>query len=122
MTPLRWLILAALVGALALVQHAGLNRQPETITEDKYRNLADVPAGDMVPTYVASLFFGAFRAVAIDVLWIQLKRVREEKRWYEEREIFKFISYFQARNPEVWSYLAWDAAYNVSNGFTDPEE
>jgi tetratricopeptide (TPR) repeat protein len=122
MTPFRGLVLAVLVGALALVQHAGLNGQPEKQLEDRYVNLRDVPPGDMVPTYVASLFFGAFRAVAIDILWIQLKRVREEKRWYEEREIFKFISYFQARNPEVWSYLAWDAAYNVSNGFTDPEE
>jgi len=122
MTSVRWLVLALLVAGLALVQRCGLDRQPEKVAEDRYVNLKDVEAKDMVPTYVASLFFGAFRAVVIDVLWIQLKRVREEKRWYEEKEIFKFISYFQARNPEVWSYLAWDASYNVSNGFTDPDE
>jgi hypothetical protein len=122
MTPRRWAVLAALLAALVLVQSAGLDRQPEKIEEDRYRNLADVPPGDMLPTYVASLFFGAFRAVAIDVLWIRLKSVREERRWYEEKEIFTFISYFQPRNPEVWSYLAWDAAYNVANGFTDREK
>jgi hypothetical protein len=37
-------------------------------------------------TYLASLFFGAFRAVAVDILWIQLRKVEEEKRWYERRE------------------------------------
>jgi hypothetical protein len=122
MSARRWTVLAAILAALILVQAAGLDRRPEKIEEDRYRNLADVPPGDMLPAYVASLFFGAFRAVAIDVLWIQLKSVREEKRWYEEKEIFNFISYFQPRNPEVWSYLAWDAAYNVANGFTDREK
>lgn len=122
MSARRWAVLAVILAALIFVQAAGLDRQPEKIEEDRYRNLADVPPGDMLPTYAASLFFGAFRAVAVDVLWIQLKSVRDQKRWYEEKEIFKFISYFQPRNPEVWSYLAWDAAYNVANGFTDREQ
>jgi hypothetical protein len=115
-------VLAVLLAALAGVQHFGLEAQPEVQAENKLKNLPEVPAGDMLPTYVASLFFGAFRAVAIDVLWIQLKRAEDERRWYERREILKMISYVQPRNPEVWSHLGWDSAYNVANGFTQPEK
>jgi hypothetical protein len=119
MTRKTWIVLAALLAMLAGVQHLGLERRPEIVAENKLKKLPQVSAGDMLPTYVASLFFGAFRAVAIDVLWIQLAKVEEERRWYERREILKMISYVQPRNPEVWSHLGWHSAYNVANGFTD---
>lgn len=122
MTRRGWIVLAALAVSLAALQRYGLDRRPEKALEDKYTRLAEMPAGDMVPTYIASLFFGAFRAVVIDVLWIQLRRVEDERRWYERREILKLISYFQPRNPEAWSHLGWHSAYNVANGFTDPEK
>lgn len=118
MTAKRAGVLALLLAGLLGVQHFGLEPLPETQKENKLKKLPSVSAGDMLPTYVASLFFGAFRAVAIDVLWIQLKRAEEERRWYERREILKMISYVQPRNPEVWSHLGWHSAYNVANGFT----
>ncbi|HLF93733.1 MAG TPA: hypothetical protein VJB14_09725, partial [Planctomycetota bacterium] len=120
MTPKRWAVLALLSTALVFLQ-LGLDRQPETREEERYRKVADMPASDMVPTYIASLFFGAFRAVVVDALWIQLKKLEEEKRWYERRNVLTLISYFQPRNPEVWSHLGWHSAYNVANGFTDPD-
>jgi hypothetical protein len=122
MTWKRWIALALIVSLLVAVQHYGLERQPETVAEAPMKNLVGLPASDALPTYIASLFFGAFRAVAVDILWIQLRKVEEEKRWYERREIIKLISYVQPRNPEVWSHLGWHSAYNVANGFTDPEK
>ncbi len=117
----RWIALGLLAGALAVLQMRGLERQRETLEENQFTHIADLPAGDFVPTYVASLLFGSFRAVAIDILWIQLKRIEEEKRWYERREVLKLISYFQPRNPEVWAHLGWHSAFNVANGFTDED-
>jgi hypothetical protein len=114
--------LAIVVSLLAAIQHWGLERQPETVAEAPAKNLRNIPASQAVPTYIASLFFGAFRAVAVDILWIQLRKVEEEKRWYERREIIQMISYVQPRNPEVWSHLGWHSAYNVANGFTNPDE
>jgi hypothetical protein len=122
MTKVRWITLGLVVALLAGVQHFGLERETETLAEAPMKRVANLPAGEVLPTYVASLFFGAFRAVAVDILWIQLRKVKEEKRWYEMREITQFISYVQPRNPEVWCHLGWDSAYNVANGFTDPEE
>jgi hypothetical protein len=76
----------------------------------------------MVPTYIASLFFGPFRAGVIDVLWMRLRRAEEERRWYDVKNHLEWISFFQPRNPEVWANLGWQAAYNIANGFTDPEK
>lgn len=114
--------LTFVVALLILLQHFGLERQAETIAEAPMKQLKGLPPSTVLPTYIASLFFGAFRAVAVDILWIQLRKVEEEKRWYERREIIKMISYVQPRNPEVWSHLGWHSAYNVANGFTDPKE
>ena len=122
MTMRRWIALAVILSLLVAVQHWGLERQPETVAEAPMKKLKGLPASSALPTYVASLFFGAFRAVAVDILWIQLRKVEEEKRWYERREIIQLISYVQPRNPEVWSHLGWHSAYNVANGFTDPEK
>ncbi|RPH38711.1 MAG: hypothetical protein EHM91_13480, partial [Planctomycetota bacterium] len=122
MTKSSGIALAIVVLLLAAVQHWGLERQPETVVEAPMKNLRNIPASQALPTYIASLFFGAFRAVAVDILWIQLRKVEEEKRWYERREIIQMISYVQPRNPEVWSHLGWHSAYNVANGFTDPNE
>ncbi len=122
MTKRRGAALALVVVLLMGIQHYGLEREAETRTEAPLKQLKGLPASDVLPTYVASLFFGAFRAVAVDILWIQLRRVEEERRWYERREIIKLISYVQPRNPEVWSHLGWHSAYNVANGFTDPKK
>ncbi|HXX93396.1 MAG TPA: tetratricopeptide repeat protein, partial [Planctomycetota bacterium] len=122
MSPARWLVLGVLLAASLGVQSLGLDSGEEMKLEEKYRRVADIPATDMVPTYVASLFFGAFRAVVVDALWIQLKKIEEEHRWYEQRQTIQLISYFQPRNPEVWAHLGWHSAYNIANGFTDPEK
>jgi len=122
MTKERGIVLGLVVVLMMGLQHYGLEKQPETVSEAPMKRLSGLPASEVLPTYIASLFFGAFRAVAVDILWIQLRKVEEEKRWYERREILKLISYVQPRNPEVWSHLGWHSAYNVANGFTDPEK
>ena len=122
MTKSRGICLGLVVAMLVGIQHFGLERTTETLTEAPLKRVAGLPASTVLPTYVATLFFGAFRAVAVDILWIQLRKVKEEKRWYEMKEVTQFISYVQPRNPEVWSHLAWDSAYNIANGFTDKEE
>jgi hypothetical protein len=122
MTKAAAIALGAVLSLLVGVQHFGLEEQPETKAEAPMKRVPDLKASDVLPTYIASLFFGAFRAVAVDILWIQLRKVEEEKRWYERREIVRLISYVQPRNPMVWDYLGWHSAYNVANGFTDPEK
>lgn len=122
MTPMRWIGFAALLAVLVALQHFGLERTPEKREEAVYTNVSDLPPGDMVPTYLGSLFLGSFRAIAIDVLWIQLKDAQDGRRWYLAREIAEMISKLQPRNEEVWAMLAWEFSYNAANGEQDEEK
>ena len=70
MTKARSALLALVVLLLISIQHFGLERESETVAEAPMKQLKGLPASDVLPTYVASLFFGAFRAVAVDILWI----------------------------------------------------
>ena len=101
--------------ALILLQDLALEKSPEQVRENSRTQLSDLPAKDMVPTYIGTLFLGSFRALAIDVFWIQLKEAQDERRWYQAREIMEMISKLQPHNEEVWSMLAWDSAYNIAN-------
>ena len=108
-------LFVATLAALILLQNSVLERTGERKRENVRAQLTDLPAKDMVPTYIGSLFLGSFRALAIDIFWIQLKEAQEERRWYQAREIMEMISRLQPYNEEVWSMLAWDSAYNIAN-------
>ena len=68
MTKSRAGVLALVVALLIGVQHFGLERTAETMTEAPLKRVPNLPASTVLPTYVATLFFGAFRAVAVDIL------------------------------------------------------
>jgi len=122
MKPWTWLIVAALLVSLLVLQHR-LERTKVQKLERASQNLGELRASSLLPTYIGSLFLGSFRAVAIDVLWIQMQRMREqEHRYFETIEIMDLITKLQPRNPEAWAYLGWDAAYNIANQFRTAEE
>jgi hypothetical protein len=47
---------------------------------------------------------------------------QQEHRYFESVEFMDLISKLQPRNPEVWSTICWDAAYNIANQFRTAEE
>ena len=109
-------IVALLLGALFYLQFGVLEKTEVQRLERASQNLGELRASDHLPTYVGSLFLGAFRAVAIDVLWIQMHRMGEEEhRYFERVEIMDLITKLQPRNPEAWAYQGWDAAFNIAN-------
>ncbi|HTF57645.1 MAG TPA: hypothetical protein VK661_10465 [Planctomycetota bacterium] len=122
MNPRTCLIVVALLASLLLLQH-GLERTEVQALERASLDLGELRASSLLPTYIGSLFLGSFRAVAIDVLWIQMQRMREqEHRYFETIEIMDLITKLQPRNPEAWAYLGWDAAYNIANQYRTAEE
>ncbi len=120
----RSLVAAVLLAAsVAGLQYGVLHRTREQVLERRASNFAELKASSLLPTYIGSLFLGSFRAIAIDVLWIQLTRMKQqEHRYFETVEIMDLISKLQPRNPEVWSMQAWDMAYNIANQFVTGEE
>ncbi|MBI4563696.1 MAG: hypothetical protein HY716_03260 [Planctomycetes bacterium] len=123
MNKLTLALLVGLIGLLAAIQFWGLEPSPEQALERQSMNFGELRATALLPTYVGSLFLGSFRAVAVDVLWIQLYRMRQqEHRYFETVEIMELISRLQPRNPEVHVYLSHDMAYNIANQFLPDRE
>jgi len=123
MKPLTLVVVALLIGALFLLQGQVLEKSPEQRLERASQNLGELKASTLLPTYIGSLFLGSFRAVAIDILWIQMQRMREqEHRYFETVEYMDLITRLQPRNPEAWAYMAWDSGYNIANQFRTTED
>jgi len=58
--------------------------------------------------------FGAFRSLAAEVVWFRADRLQDEGRYVELAQLAHMLTTAEPHTPEVWSYAAWNLAYNVS--------
>ena len=57
---------------------------------------------------------GGLRAIAAEVVWFRADRLQEEGRYVELAQLAETLALLEPHTPEVWSYAAWNLAYNVS--------
>ena len=57
---------------------------------------------------------GGFRSIAAEVIWFRADRLQEEGRYVELAQLATSLTFMEPHTPEVWSYAAWNLAYNVS--------
>ena len=57
---------------------------------------------------------GGIRAIAAEVIWFRADRLQEEGRYVELAQLAQTLSFLEPHTPEVWSYAAWNLAYNIS--------
>ena len=57
---------------------------------------------------------GGLRSIAAEVIWFRADRLQEEGRYVELAQLASALSFMEPHTPEVWSYAAWNLAYNVS--------
>ena len=57
---------------------------------------------------------GGLRSVAAEVVWFRADRLQEEGRYVELAQLAETLAFLEPHTPEVWSYAAWNLAYNVS--------
>ena len=57
---------------------------------------------------------GGFRAIAAEVIWFRADRLQEAGRYVELAQLAETLALLEPHTPEVWSYAAWNLAYNVS--------
>ncbi|MBP5790824.1 MAG: hypothetical protein J6W80_01015 [Kiritimatiellae bacterium] len=61
---------------------------------------------------IASL--GSLRAIAAEIVWFRADRLQEEGRYVELAQLASTLTFLEPHTPEVWSYSAWNLAYNIS--------
>jgi len=72
----------------------------------------------------ATVAMGAFRGLVVDVLWMRAEKLKEEGQFFDARQLAEWITVLQPRFASVWSFHAWNMAYNISVVMpaTQPEE
>lgn len=78
----------------------------------------DAPAGVRFVTVA----LGGFRGLLADYLWIRAADLQEKGRFFEVAQMADWITRLEPRYPEVWSYHAWNVAYNITAVVPDPAD
>lgn len=73
------------------------------------RSVAPSPVAEMI---VAGL--GGFRGIVSEVIWFRADRLQEDGRYAELAQLATWLTYLEPHTPEVWAYMSWNLAYNVS--------
>ena len=58
--------------------------------------------------------FGGLRSVIAEIVWFRADRLQEEGRYVELAQLARALTLAEPHTPEIWSYAAWNLAYNVS--------
>jgi len=58
--------------------------------------------------------FGGLRSIASELVWFRADRLQDEGRYVELAQLARALTLSEPHTPEVWSYAAWNLAYNVS--------
>ena len=104
------LALAALAAGGWWCQRSGEETKAE-------QTAAPSPAAEMI---VAGL--GGFRSIVAEVVWFRADRLQDEGRYAELAQLSTWLTYLEPHTPEVWSYAAWNLAYNISVTMPTPAD
>ncbi len=111
----RLVQIVALSGALACLAAASALTGPvDTIRKNKQLTLDPEDTHGLPPDISLITKTGTFRALAIDVLFMRLERLKQDNKWYELNKLSSAICKLAPRFPSVWKYAAWNMAYNIS--------
>ncbi|MGI5869893.1 MAG: hypothetical protein ACOX9C_10685 [Kiritimatiellia bacterium] len=116
--------LAAGAAIIALAAACGFQSQAlrqtrrTQLTHQSVGYSADVPP---VVTFV-TVSLGGFRGIISDLLWLRASRLQEERRFVELVQLSGWVTRLEPHNPEVWTFHAWNLAYNVSVMMSRPED
>jgi hypothetical protein len=65
---------------------------------------------------------GGFRGLLVDALWFRIAQLQEDGKFFEVAQMAAWITRLEPTYPEVWSFHAWNLAYNIGAMFPDPAD
>lgn len=114
---------------LLLVLAGGLfwgsaRQQPHLAAVRESRGLADAVAPANTPPLItfSTIMLGGFRGILADLLWLRATRLQDEGRYVELVQLADWITKLEPRTAGIWSFHAWNMAYNVCAVMSTPDE
>ncbi len=65
---------------------------------------------------------GGFRGVLADALWLRVASLQDQGRYFEIAQLSDWISKLEPSVDAVWTFHAWNMAYNISHLFPEPAD
>lgn len=110
-------LVACLVGAGASSRQLARQRQELQLVVS-----AEGTQGMPPHVALATAALGTFRGLAVDVLWARADALQDAGEFFEAQTLAQWITTLQPRFPKVWSFQAWNMAYNISVSTPNPAE
>lgn len=84
-----------------------------TASDAQLKYTDEAAAGAPVAVVVAQSV-GVVRGLIANYLWIRADKLKEDGKFYEAYQLSRWITQLQPRYASVWSFQAWNMAYNIS--------
>jgi hypothetical protein len=110
----RIICFVCIVIAVALLIGAGMQLDSINRWREDMDLIIDKPENIPPSLLFATVATGAFRGLAVDVLWMRADKLKEEGQFFDARELAELITILQPRFASVWEFHAWNMAYNIS--------
>ncbi len=88
--------------------------QPQMLSMRKQELVEFAPPGELPPIVLLTQALGAFRSIAIDVLWIRTMDLKQEGKFFELAQLYDLICQLEPHFADIWIHNAWNMAYNIS--------
>jgi hypothetical protein len=120
----RWKQLGWLAAAVVLAVGAGLMQRPLDDVAQQYDLASDneAVAQDNPELAVLTVVPGGLRAPVVNYLWMRSQDLKEKGRIYDAMQLAEAICTLMPRFPGVWSFHAWNMAWNISVTTHTPDE
>lgn len=75
----------------------------------------NLPVENAPPQFVLAVnILGSLRCLLIDMLWLRTMKLREDGKYFEMAQLYKWICQLEPQIEDVWTHNAWNMAYNIS--------
>ncbi len=101
-------------GALACLLGSLLLQGPVDESRGEYGLAPGELLKSTSPGQVVLSSLGAFRGIAVDLLWLRAVRMQNESRFHEIDLLCRLILDMQPHFAQVWRFQAWNLSYNIA--------
>jgi len=102
------IISATMFANSRLIPRINLMRDTAGLT----RNL---PLENAPPQFVVAVnLLGGLRSILINMLWMRTIKLREQGKFFEMSQLYKWICELEPQIEDIWTHNAWNMAYNIS--------
>jgi hypothetical protein len=115
-----WMLL---LGALLCLIVAGLLNRPLLARREAFRppNQTDLRQAPPLVAFT-TVALGGFRGILADLLWLRVSSLQDSGQYFEITQLSEWITQLEPTFSEVWSYHAWNMAYNIGLLFDNPAD